>query len=210
MTPLEIVMVAFTAWVTVSAVLYLRSGEWREDYLWLRVLRRKALGWKALVVAPAVLALTLMVGLWLMQVGGPILRFSWLQLLATPGERVEGQNLMTAGLRIPWFIYVFLPLLMLNVPRFARREEELFRQGVRGVPAGFWSCLKFGLMHCIVGVPIAFGLALAIPGAWFLAHYWRGGLRQSTAVHAVYNWLILGIAGGYLVVAPLYTTSGQK
>jgi hypothetical protein len=210
MTPLEIVMVAFTAWVTVSAAMYLRSGDWREDYRWLRVLKRGGLAWKAVLVAPLILIVTMAVGLWLMQVGGSVLRFTWLQLLAVPGEQVEGQNLMTAGLRIPWFVYLFLPLLMLNVPRFARAEEEMFRDGVRGWKAGVWSCLKFGLMHCIVGIPVAFGLALAIPGAWFLAHYWKGGLRRSTAVHAVYNWVILLMAAIYLILLPLLGSSGRN
>lgn len=107
---------------------------------------------------------------------------------------------MVAGLRIPWFAWVFLVLFALNVPRLAKREERAFRQHVRGTGPVLWNSFKFGLTHCIVGVPIGIGLALFLPGLFFAYVYSKGGVRLSTAVHAVYNYIVLAVAAVWLLL----------
>ncbi|MDI9635718.1 hypothetical protein QM565_07945 [Geitlerinema splendidum] len=107
-------------------------------------------------------------------------------------------NLAVAGIKISVFGWLFYGLLLLNVPRLARREEEAFRLHVRSCPEAIFQSIKFGFMHCIVGVPLSFGLALAIPGMVFAYAYSKGGTRLSTAWHSVYNYIVLGLAGVYL------------
>lgn len=93
---------------------------------------------------------------------------------------------------------------MSAVPLLAFEEEEVFRQGPQN-----WSLKKrlkmqltFGLVHLVMGIPIAAALSLAIPGWFFqrehLRHYNKTQcIDQSTfhaaAVHAVWNWTILAL-----------------
>jgi len=125
--------------------------------------------------------------------------FSWLQLIATPAERPEaGRNLIASGLQIPVFAWVFLVLLAINVPRLALNEEYVFRKGHYHFWPIVWQSLKFGLAHCIVGVPIGIGLALGLAGGWFAYQYRLGGVLRSGAYHALHNWTLLLLAGLYL------------
>lgn len=197
---LEIVTLLFTAFITVDMARYIRKGQIRRDFAALRTLH----GWRWLGAIPVVvvlLAVTITVGYFLFAVGGPILQFSWLQLLARPEEKAEaGKNLVSAGLQVPWFAWLFLPLLAANVPRLAKREERAFRQDVRTPKEAIQQSIIFGLWHCLVGVPVAFGLALTIPGLWFAYTYSKGGVRLSTAWHSIYNWTILAIVAVFLAL----------
>ena len=60
--------------------------------------------------------------------------------------------------------------------------------------------ITFGLVHCIIGVPIGVGLALSLAGVWFTIQYIKGGLDRSTLYHSAYN---LNIALIVLVVQSL-------
>jgi hypothetical protein len=122
----------------------------------------------------------------------PLLNFSWLQLLGTKQHPEAGGNLMISGaLEIPLVGLFFLVLLFLNLPRLARYEEDAFRRGTKNWKDGCLRSLRFGLVHCLVGVPICYGLGLGIGGLWFTWHYFKGGVRRSTTVHALYNATLL-------------------
>jgi hypothetical protein len=99
----------------------------------------------------------------LLQVPG--FSWGWYQLLAgSPGNAVLGQSDQGGIFAV---LAVLVPVFFaLAVPREARAEEQVFRKGnhnrslgVRGVRA-----VLFGLMHCVVGVPIAAGPALILVG----------------------------------------------
>lgn len=191
MTVLDALGIGFTAFVTIILANSLRKGELWADYAVLRTIRGEVL--KAILSAALVVVAVLGLGIALFLYGGPVLQFSWLKLLAaTPQEAAgAGQNLLVAGLRIPFFVWVFLALLMLNVPRLALNEEYLFREGVHGrVKVGLYSVM-FGLAHCLVGVPVSIGLALTIAGLWFAYQYRLGGVERAAAYHAIHNWIIL-------------------
>lgn len=131
----------------------------------------------------------------------PIMSFSWLQLLAEPGKPETGGNLAVAGVtKIPILGLGFLVLLFLNLPRLARTEEEWFRRGTKNWLDGCWRSLKFGLVHCLVGVPIGYGLALGLGGIWFTYHYFKGGVRRSTMVHTMYNATLVMLLAVFLVL----------
>lgn len=145
----------------------------------------------AVLLSVPVLIVVLTVGVVLLEYGGAAMRFSWLSLLAAPGQPESGTNLMVAGsAQAPWIGLPFTLLLFLNLPRLARYEEEAFRYGTKNWTQGALRSLRFGLTHCLVGVPVGFGLALGIGGLWFTDRYFRGGVPLSTRYHAVYNaWL---------------------
>lgn len=174
-------------------VRYISRREMKKDFAALRTLKN----YRWLMAIPVVLVtltLTFTIGFLLYTYGQPILNFSWIQLIPSGDKTNEPQNLMVSGLSIPWFAWIFWVLLVINVPRLAKREERAFRQHTRGWKEALWQSVKFGLVHCFVGVPIAFGLALTIPGLLFAYTYSKGGIRLSTAWHAVYNWVILTFA----------------
>ncbi len=201
-TPLDLVTWAFAAYITWSMIAYLASGELKIDFMVFRTLRNNR--WRLLLFGiPALIVTTIGLALLLYQYGGPVLQFSWTMLIATTKAEKEsgGSNLMVGGLKIPIFAALFIPLLALNIPRLAKREERVFRQGVRSPKQAAIQSIQFGLMHCVVGVPVAVGLALTWPGLVFCYLYSKGGVRYSTAWHAVYNWTILTLALSYILVS---------
>lgn len=134
-----------------------------------------------------------------------IMQFSWLSLVASPKESAQGTNLVvSAGTSIPYFGFVFLALLFLNLPVMARNEEELFRRGTKSWWDGMPRSLAFGMMHCIVGVPVCAGIALMVPGLWFTHEYFLGGTDRSTRVHAFYNMCLIPGVALYAIVASLH------
>lgn len=199
----EIVTVLFTAYITVDMARYLRSGELRTDFWVFRTLKR----WRwigAVVGSVALVAVTFAIGVTLYSNLAPVARWSWLLLLQNPTHpEPQAGNLMTAGIKIPWFALVFFPLLALNIPRLAKREEEVFRHGIRSVPQALFKSIKFGFVHAVVGVPLGFCTALIIPGLAFSWIYTKGGTRLSAAWHAVYNYIVLTLAFVLLYALPL-------
>jgi hypothetical protein len=200
MTPLQVLLAAFAAWLVWDLLSYVRSGTIRRHATvflgrsWVQWVAAVSGGLAAFVVV-AIVALSL-VALWPAGFG-----FTWLRLLATPADGpVEGVNLMVAPATIPWFGFAFLALLMFNVPRLARLEEDVFRRGTRGWRDGCLRSVKFGLAHCLIGVPIGWGLALSVGGLWFTWHYFRGGVRRAWFYHVIYNLMLLTILGVWLAV----------
>ena len=134
-----------------------------------------------------------------------VLQWSWLSLIASKEDSAQGTNLVVAaGTNIPYFGVVFLALLFFNLPGMARNEEEMFRRGTKSWWDGVPRSLAFGMMHCIVGVPVAVGLALMIPGLWFTQEYFKGGIDRSTRVHAFYNMIMVPGLGVYAILATLH------
>jgi hypothetical protein len=207
----DIVTVLFTAYITVDMARYLREGQLKKDFSAFRTL--KYYRWIAAILGSFVLiAITFTIGLLIYQLG-PLARWTWLYLLQNPAQpEAQATNLMTAGIKIPLFALIFFPLLALNIPRLAKREEEVFRHRIRSGPQAITKSIKFGFIHAIVGVPIAFCLALIVPGLWFSYVYTKGGTRLSTAWHAIYNYIILTAAFMLLYGIPLLSqvTSPQN
>lgn len=199
MTTIQIIGIVVAAVLTVNFLLYLRSGGIRKDYACLRTLKH----WRwigAILGSWAVLAVVIIVAVTLMTVWPKGFGWSWLQMLATPEEKpTAGTNVLLSGLRIPGFAWIFLALFGLNVPRLALNEEYAFRKGIKKPEKIAFSSLKFGMMHCLVGVPIGFGLALSLAGVWFSVQYLKGGVRRSGAYHSIHNWTLLLLAALWLL-----------
>ncbi len=158
--------------------------------------------------APVVLAIVLVVAGALLQVPG--LAFGWWSAIGGTGNVVVGSTSRTSGTALVWLVpAVFLVLLLPALGLFAEREEEMFRAGAerwsfgRRVTTG----LRFGLIHLIMGIPIAVALALSVGGWYFTWAYLRGfraggreaGVLESTRSHLAYNLEVFGLVAVYLV-----------
>jgi len=197
----EVLGLVVTAALSVQFALYLRSGKVKRDFAVLRVLKGgKWVG--ALLGSWAVVFVVVVVGLLLMALSPGIMGWTWLQLLPTPtGQPEAGRNLLVSGLAIPGYAWVFLALFAANVPRLAMNEEIAFRKGFKKPGQIVFQSFKFGLAHCLVGVPIGFGLALALAGGWFAWQYLKGGTRRSAAYHSLHNWTLLSLAAVWMLTA---------
>ncbi len=203
MTTLDVVKAGFVCFFTWNFIQYARERRLKRDFAVL--LRLK--GWRlpsTLVQAWAVGAVVIGLGILLYEMSGNlgrVFQFSWLDLIATKDDGAAATNLVTAGMRIPWFGIAFVLLLAVNVPRLARTEEYVFRRGTKDWPDAIWRSVKFGFAHAIVGVPIAFCLVLCLAGIWFTLQYWKGGTGRATLFHIVHNYSILIVAGIVLLLA---------
>jgi hypothetical protein len=141
----------------------------------------------------------------------PLSQFSWLQLLASKENPEAGGNLMVSGaMQVPILGIPFFMLLLLNLPRLARYEEDAFRRGTKDWKDAILRSLKFGFMHCLVGVPLAYGLGLSVGGMWFTWHYFKGGVRRSTTVHALYNAALVTFLAGFLAYSMVTAKPSPK
>ncbi|MBV6457897.1 MAG: hypothetical protein HONBIEJF_01017 [Fimbriimonadaceae bacterium] len=192
MTVLTVIQYAFLAYAGWSLLLPIKERRWKR--YWSVFARRTPIEWVG-VLAETLLVLALVgtVGTVLYIYGGAVAQFSWLQLISTPEERETPRSLISGGAAIPWIGIVFVLLLAFNIPRLARWEEYVFRDGTKSLGQGVGKSLKFGIAHAGVGVPIAFCLALAITGMWLTQAYLGGGIRHSTWKHATYNLVIAGV-----------------
>ena len=136
----------------------------------------------------------------------PPLRIGWWTLIGGTGNIVTGSTDRTSGTALEWIIPgTFILLLAPALVRFAEREEEIFRLRAEG-----WSTMRrlrrgveFGLVHLVMGIPIAAALALSIGGWYFTWAYLRGyqrsggdqhaALMESTRSHVAYNMEIFAL-----------------
>lgn len=125
-------------------------------------------------------------------------------------DKPKGGNVNFLPLQVRWLGLVCLPLLFVNLPTFAMVEEQIFRAGIDNWGNGIICSIVFGLVHCLVGVPIGCGLAISISGVWFTHQYMNKGVELSAAHHTMYNTILLFIAAVFIVVAHLVDTSGKE
>jgi hypothetical protein len=159
--------------------------------------------WPVLVlVITAALALTTL----------PVLSWGWWSAIGGVGNPVFGMSDRSSGSPLEWLIpTVFLLMLVPALPLFAEAEERRFRAG-----AEEWTtehrvrrAVEFGLVHCLIGIPLGVGLALSIGGGYFTLAYLRGyrrggtaaaGVAESTRAHLAYNASIIAFVGVAVVL----------
>ena len=164
-----------------------------------------------LLLAPVALAAVAVAAVALLAV--PYLWIGWWTAIGGTGNIVTGGTSRTGGTPLEWIIpAVFLLLLFPALPMFAEREEVMFRRGAEqwDLRHRIWMGLKFGLIHLIMGIPIAVALALSIGGWYFQWSYLRGYRRsggsvraavmESTRAHFAYNAEVLSVAVIVLVL----------
>lgn len=103
----------------------------------------------------------------------PVLQWGWWSAIGGDGNSpVGGED----GVGVVGLLGLLVPLaLMFAVPREARFEEEVFREGIERMTrwGQFRKALVFGLVHATMGIPIAFALALTVGGLYFNHCYLR-------------------------------------
>lgn len=183
-----VVVVAVAGLMTHNLSLVVRKKELRED--WVKVMR--GIRWWMLPAVLGALAamITVVAVLW---VSVPVLTWGWWSAIGGSGNLLLGQTgttdtsatgdgggghiislvLGVLGMAIPVAVLALVPLLALA-------EERKFRSGTADYP--WWrvltSSLGFGLVHLIVGIPIAVGLGLTVAGLVFHGVYRRARSRR--------------------------------
>ena len=104
-----------------------------------------------------------------------------------------------------FFFFAFLFV----VPFLSRSEEQAFRKGYEDWPSIIKQSVKFGLVHLIVGIPLAVGFALTISGLFFGYVYkttydrttesmrhiraQEEAVMASTVAHSMYNTIVVSL-----------------
>ena len=210
----SVLTVAVLGWVGSNLVVGARRAVRRRSHTaaLLRGLRARHL-WPAPLVLLVVLAVF---GLaWLV----PPLRFGWWSLLGGEGNVVFGSTEQTRGTVLEVLLpVVFVLLLLPALPLLVEAEERRFRLGAEGWTTSRRALrgLQFGLLHLVVGIPIAAAVAITVAGWWFTWVYLRAfrttgspseALAESTRSHLGYNLVIIGLVAVSVVLSGCGTTS---
>jgi len=199
-TVLTYVVLAVVAVRLVSAARLSLRGPGRTTVR--RVFRR--LRWRHFWPIPIVLGAVASLATLLWEVPG--LSWGWWTSIGGGGNPVTGTTDRTTGTVWEWLIpLVFLLLVMPALPLFALAEERMFRRGAEqwSTFRRVWKTLAFGIVHAVIGIPIAVALALSLGGAYFMSVYLRcfrttgdpqEAVLESTAAHTAYNAVIFLVA----------------
>lgn len=128
----------------------------------------------------------------------PGLSWGWWSAIGGTGSPVLGVSETSKGSPLEWIVpAMFIVMLLPALPLFAEAEERRFRTGAENwsTPKRIARALQFGLVHCLIGIPIGVGLALSIGGGYFTWAYLRGGVPESTRAHLAYNLSVFVIVG---------------
>lgn len=159
--------------LTLEIVRLIRSAESRGRYL----ATFRAVRWWMVPAGIAQLALVYGVMFALTSVA-PALWFGWWALLGGGGNIMLGQ---TGREGLWWQMAAFaVPLsLIVLMPGLTYAEEFVFRFRCEedGWARRIARPLLFGMVHCLVGVPIAAGLALTVKG-WYLQQIYLTAIRR--------------------------------
>ncbi len=159
-----------------------------------------------------IVTLTIAVAIALWQVPG--LNYGWINLFFG-GESgnmlikpvLEGSE--SSNILIRMMVPVFFIALGFILPFLALSEERSFRKGHDDWGSITKQSVKFGLIHCLVGVPLAAGIALIISGLFYglkyksafdrnvdTKGYWRAedeAVMVSTTYHTMHNVIVVGL-----------------
>ena len=145
----------------------------------------------------------------------PVFKWSWFSLFQTredevAGKEPEGTNINIMPMHIKYFGLVFALLLMVNLPSLAMTEEKWFRAGTENWLDGLYISFLFGMVHCLVGVPVGAGVAITLGGVWFTHQYFSGGIELSALHHTTYNLILISVLFLFLVLKHIIELSEKK
>ncbi|HLF99051.1 MAG TPA: hypothetical protein VI916_01160 [Acidimicrobiia bacterium] len=207
MGPLDLLTLTILTVVGVQLVQAARHSVSARSHV-VRIMR--GLGRRQFLHAVPVLIAVMAALIALLQVPG--LSFGWWTAIGGVGNPVFGasehglegdSSILLSGL--------FVALLLVSLPLLVEREEMIFRRGAeqRGAFANTGFALLFGLLHVLVGIPIAAGLAISIGGGYFTHVYLRAfretrsqaeALLASTRAHLAYNLVLISLVVVTLVL----------
>lgn len=128
-------------------------------------------------------------------------RWSWLSLVGGSGSLATGNIASSSpsqGLTLFLMSLFCFGAFAFLLPVLAHVEERWFRRGAegRGVLKNVAWAASFGLSHALIGVPLAFALALGLLGLVctnrYLSGHFRGqsrasAMRSAVSFHLTYN-----------------------
>lgn len=142
----------------------------------------------------------------------PWLNYSWVSAVMATGSgeaQAGGMNLVAAPLFLPLVGPIFAALFIFCLPLLTRAEERVFRGGTRSMVHAVPRSIVFGLAHCIVGVPLAAGLVISVPGLWFSHLYLKAerrgedGIETAALAHTTANASLVVFVGSVLLLLAL-------
>lgn len=191
-----------------SVALPLISERRNYEFVW-QVWKRFRI--KMFVQVFGIIMLTIAAAIVLWEVPG--LKWGWINLFFSGGGNMfiapitEGSQ--STHVSIQLMVPLFFFALMLVLPFLARSEERSFRKGYDEWGPIIKQSVKFGLVHCLVGVPLAAGIALIISGFFYGYKYKRAFDRNmetlgygraedeavmvSTTYHTMYNMVVVAL-----------------
>ena len=200
MEVLDLLSLAVLAYVGFRLVDAARQSVSQRSHVWLVV---SGLRLRHFLLAVPVLIGVIVAALLLFQVPG--LSFGWWTAIGGEGNPVFGTARPSAVGPLDTVLpVVFGLLLLLGLPLLVEGEEWVFRRGAehRSRAANLWRAVLFGLVHAVVGVPIAAALGLSVGGVYLTWRYlraWRAtgsprlALLESTRAHLAYNLVIVAL-----------------
>lgn len=157
--------------------------------------------------------ITLTIAVWVALWQVPGLNYGWINLFFGESGNMlikpiqEGSESTSVLIRL--MVPLFFIALAFILPFLARSEEWIFRKGHDRWGPIIKQSVKFGFVHCLVGIPLAGGFALIIPGFFFgykykrafdrnveTMDYWRAedeAVMVSTTYHTMYNMIMVGL-----------------
>ncbi|MGH9041845.1 MAG: hypothetical protein ACRDZ3_16625 [Acidimicrobiia bacterium] len=205
---LDLLTLAVLAYVGVRLVDAARQSVHQRSHVW-HVL--SGLRLRHFVLGAPVLVAVIATAVVLFQVPG--LSFGWWTAIGGEGNPVFGTARPSAVGPLDAVIpIVFGLLLILGLPLLVEGEEWVFRRGAesRSRAHNLRRSVLFGLVHAVVGVPLAAALALSVGGVyltWCYLRVWRAtgssqlALLESTRAHLAYNLIIVGLVLVALLLA---------
>ncbi|MBP7770316.1 MAG: hypothetical protein KA066_00145 [Candidatus Pacebacteria bacterium] len=208
------VLLAVFAVTNIALVLYSK----RKEYGFVAQIWRRY-RWGMFIQAIGALLLVFAVAFTIWDVPG--LKYGWLHLFYSEGGNVFVRPLQE-GSESSYTIVRLLPVLFLGaflfgIPFLAKFEEDQFRRGFESWPQIMRQSVKFGLIHCLAGIPLAAGIALIVSGLFYGYHYKRSydqnvrrlghegaqdeAVMVSTAYHSMWNTIIVCVLLGFTVYA---------
>ena len=129
------------------------------------------------------------------------LKWSLFSLIGKDGTNANVE-IINQSLNIsPIILIIVFAFLLLFLPKVAYWEEVRFRYGITKINSkAILTNLKFGLYHCLVGVPIWIGLLLGVVGFIFsliYIHQYKKSndltiaVHSSTSLHGKYNIILI-------------------
>jgi hypothetical protein len=200
MQVLDLLSLAVLTYVGFRLVDAARQSVSQRSHVWLVV---SGLRLRHFLLAVPVLMGVIAAALLLFQVPG--LSFGWWTAIGGEGNPVFGTARPSAVGPLEAVIpVVFGLLLLLGLPLLVEGEEWIFRRGAehRSRAANLWRAVLFGLVHAVVGVPIAAALGLSVGGVYLTWRYlrmWQAtgsprlALLESTRAHLAYNLVIVAL-----------------
>lgn len=133
----------------------------------------KQITFKKVIVIIPLSIVTYLVAYFLNQIS--FLSYGWTYLLYGTNKSILFSSFDLENINI----YSILGMLILCftlivlIPHFAFYEESVFRKNVFNLKLRIKNSIIFGIVHCIMGISIGTGLALAIPGFFYSYIYYK-------------------------------------